>query len=876
MVNTTLNPILQTAIADVYDRLHSFGEDPLFTMNLVSIFGQNAVKIQPNQFLAIVNSLPALEIQTASNLQRALGAFSSQTNTIYLSDSLLSSNQSNQLTAVLLEEIGHYLDSRLNKVDTKGDEGELFSAIVRGLNLSTESLTRIKNEMDQRQLILNGKLITVEQATVAPAVTEQKLLFWNRFETKSDVLKSEIGPDVYLRSYLINNWDQAQITSAKFGNGLYVNHPITNGWNTVGANFFATSLPDMGLTPNRGTIELWFTFKYDSSTFSTAYFFLNAASLTGHFPGTSYGQNLFANTVISAGWNGWDYGGGVGKRFFFGLDDVTDSQSGAVTFLATPSFSAGPGGIYDFTVDTTRHFAFVWDAGGIASSTDTMRIYVDGQQAAAMTVSLPIAKPFDPYLYIGTIPNSGPQTATFYDALKGVTDNMKIWNYAKTDFSDRFVEGINEPSQTFTTTLQTDNFAGRSGDDIFNSTWANLQQGDVLNGQLGRDLLVITAGTNATTITIDAGNSTNQIRNIPGTIVYNFERFDLSGFLGMTNFTGSTGNDWVKGGAVNDYLGGGDGNDYLNGGAGIDTMGGGLGDDTYVIDNLADAVIEFFNNGVDTIESPFTWTLATNLENLVLTGTSHLNGTGNELDNTLSGNSGNNILDGLTGGDRLMGGLGNDTYIVDNIRDVVTENANEGQDLVQATVNTTLTNNVEDLTLLGTANINGTGNNANNILTGNSGANLLKGLNGNDTLSGGAGNDTLIGGLGNDRLVGEAGADQFLFGSSSAFKTSNLGVDTITDFTKNSDKIALSKVTFNALTSPVGTLQTAEFVQINSSLSNELSLVGSSSEKVVYNQTTGNLFYNPDGAIAGLTNGGQFSTLSNKPSLSATDFLVQS
>ncbi|MFM7577896.1 MAG: calcium-binding protein, partial [Microcystaceae cyanobacterium] len=252
-----------------------------------------------------------------------------------------------------------------------------------------------------------------------------------------------------------------------------------------------------------------------------------------------------------------------------------------------------------------------------------------------------------------------------------------------------------------------------------------------------------------------------------------------------------------------------------------------------------------------------------------------INGTGNANNNIITGNSANNILDGGAGNDVLKGGAGDDTYIVDSIRDVVIENANEGQDLVQATVNTTLTDNVEDLTLLGIANINGTGNNANNILTGNSGANLLKGFNGNDTLSGGAGNDTLIGGLGNDRLVGEAGADQFLFGSGSAFKTSNLGVDTLTDFTKNSDKIALSKVTFNALSSPVGTLQTAEFVQINS-LSNELSLVGSSSAKVVYNQATGNLFYNPDGAIAGLTNGGQFSTLSNKPSLSATDFLVQS
>ncbi len=235
---------------------------------------------------------------------------------------------------------------------------------------------------------------------------------------------------------------------------------------------------------------------------------------------------------------------------------------------------------------------------------------------------------------------------------------------------------------------------------------------------------------------------------------------------------------------------------------------------------------------------------------------------------------GNDFLDGGLGEDQLMGGLGNDTYIVDNIRDSVTENGNEGNDLVQATVNTTLTNNVENLTLLGTANLYGTGNNLDNTLTGNSGANLLKGLNGNDTLSGGTGNDTLIGGLGNDRLVGEGGADQFLFGSGSAFKSSNLGVDTLTDFTTNSDKIALSKVTFNALISPLGTPQSAEFIQINS-LSNELSLVGSSSAKIVYNVATGNLFYNPDGAISGLSNGGQFAVLSNRPNLSATDFLVQ-
>ncbi len=868
MLNSTLNPILQTAISDVYNRLTRFAQDPLFTETMKLVFGGQG-NITPQRFLTFLPSLPKIEVRQSQEIGGAWGAFSAQTNTIYLSESLLTASQSNQLTAVLLEEIGHYLDSRLNKVDSKGDEGELFSNIVRGINLSPTELMRIQNEIDQRKILLNDQWLTVEQAVATPS-TENKLLLWNRFETKGDVLISEIGPNIQLRNHLINNWEQAQIIPGKFGNGLFVNNYIDNGWGTSGANFFATSIPEMGLTQHRGTIEFWFTFKYDSSTFSTAFFFYNAMSLDGHFAGGGIDQNRNSNVVIQGAWSGWDYGS-FGKRFLFIISDASGSEPSR--YIISPDYSAGPGGIYGFTDGTTYHFAFVWDDAGIGSTADTMRIYVNGGIAASGSDSLPTTKPLDPYLYVGTTPNSGSLSTT-YNAVEGVTDNLKIWNYAKTDFSDRFVEGLNEPSETFTMTPQTDTLTGRSGDDIFNSTWANLQQGDTLNGGLGRDLLVMTTGTGSENIVIDVSNSTSQIRNVPGTIIYNFERFDLSGFLGTTNFTGSTGSDWVKGGAGNDYLGGGDGNDYLNGGTGIDTMGGGLGDDTYVIDNLADAVVEFFNSGIDTIESPFTWTLKTNLENLVLTGTSNLNGTGNELDNALSGNSGNNILDGLLGGDRLMGGLGNDTYIVDNIRDSVTENLNEGNDLVQATVNTTLTNNVENLTLLGTANLYGTGNNLDNTLTGNSGANLLKGLNGNDTLLGGAGNDTLIGGLGNDRLTGEGGADQFLFGSGSAFKSSNLGVDTLTDFTTNSDKIALSKMTFNALSSPLGTLQSAEFVQINS-LSNELSLVGSSSAKVVYNQATGNLFYNPDGAIAGLTGGGQFAYLDNRINLSATDFFVQ-
>jgi Ca2+-binding RTX toxin-like protein len=120
------------------------------------------------------------------------------------------------------------------------------------------------------------------------------------------------------------------------------------------------------------------------------------------------------------------------------------------------------------------------------------------------------------------------------------------------------------------------------------------------------------------------------------------------------------------------------------------------------------------------------------VENLTLTGTGAINGTGNSLNNLLTGNSAANVL---------TGGAGSDTYVV-GAGDTVVEAANEGTDLVQSSVSWTLGANLERLTLTGTAAINGTGNSLSNVLTGNSAANVLAGGAGNDTLAGGLGNDT--------------------------------------------------------------------------------------------------------------------------------------
>jgi Ca2+-binding RTX toxin-like protein len=220
----------------------------------------------------------------------------------------------------------------------------------------------------------------------------------------------------------------------------------------------------------------------------------------------------------------------------------------------------------------------------------------------------------------------------------------------------------------------------------------------------------------------------------------NVERLELIG-TDAINGTGNAGANEMIGNSVANTLQGYEGDDLLDGGGGSDTMVGGPGNDTYVSDVAGDIITENPDEGIDTVRSAVTRTLGNNLENLTLTGTSAINGTGNALDNVLIGNSAANTLNGGAGADSLRGGAGDDTYVID-ASDTVIENSNEGNDLVQTATSYALPVNVERLTLTGTASVNATGNDLNNTLTGNSGANILDGGAGADSMSGGTGNDT--------------------------------------------------------------------------------------------------------------------------------------
>ena len=331
-------------------------------------------------------------------------------------------------------------------------------------------------------------------------------------------------------------------------------------------------------------------------------------------------------------------------------------------------------------------------------------------------------------------------------------------------------------------------------------------------------------------------------------------------------------NVWIAYGAIIENATGGSGADQLlgndvanvlNGRAGNDTMVGGDGDDTYIVAQAGDAVTELAAAGTDTVKAGITYTLGDNVENLTLTGTLAIKGTGNALINTLTGNSAANLLNGSAGNDTLLGaggndtlnggagidtlkgGGGDDTYIVDNTGDVVTELINAGTDTVRSSVTRTLGAYQENLALTGNAVINGSGNGLNNTLTGNSAANLL---------NGGVGNDILSGGL---------GKDAFVFNT-----TLNAGsnIDILTDFTSGTDRIRLDDDIFTALTGQTVLSADQLWAAAGATAAQD------ASDRIVYDTATGALAYDADGV--GGAAAIQFALLDTQPGLFVSDFLV--
>ncbi|MBZ8141341.1 hypothetical protein CLD22_15730 [Rubrivivax gelatinosus] len=292
-----------------------------------------------------------------------------------------------------------------------------------------------------------------------------------------------------------------------------------------------------------------------------------------------------------------------------------------------------------------------------------------------------------------------------------------------------------------------DTLNGGSGADLLDGGAGN----DTLVGGLGNDQYIVDAALDV--VTEASGGGTDSVQaSVSYALGVNLEDLVLVGSAAIDG-SGNAQDNTITGNSAANTLSGLGGNDTLDGGAGNDSLIGGAGNDAYLVGEIGDVVVEDAGAGADSVIASVSHTLADNVENLTLAGSTQLDGTGNALDNTLTGNSADNVLDGGAGADRLIGGAGNDTYLIDNTGDTVSENAAAGTDTVLSSVTHTLAANVENLVLTGSSAIDGSGNTMDNRLSGNTAANTLAGGDGDDTLLGGGGSDRLAGGNGDDTLV---------------------------------------------------------------------------------------------------------------------------
>ncbi len=438
-----------------------------------------------------------------------------------------------------------------------------------------------------------------------------------------------------------------------------------------------------------------------------------------------------------------------------------------------------------------------------------------------------------------------------------------------------------------TGTAGQDLITGLSGDDVASGRGGNDQidggggndtldggaGADAMRGGAGNDVYVVDKASDVVDEAVAGSSGVDAVRSSisfslanSAQVLGTLENLILTGAANHSA-TGNSLNNVLLGNAGGNALSGAAGNDTLSGGAGADSMRGGSGNDTYVVENAGDIVNESIrgSNGIDAIHSSISFSLANSarvlgaVENLVLTGSANVAATGNSLNNVLLGNAGGNALSGggghdtLNGGagaDNLRGGAGSDVYVVESAGDIVNESlsGSNGVDTVQSSISFSLANSahvfgaLENLTLLGSNNINAVGNAASNSIRGNNGDNVLNGYGGRDMLTGGAGNDT------------------FFFNC--ALSEAN-NIDRITDFSAPADTIRLENAVFSAL-GAAGTLSAAAFHVGAAS--------HDASDRIIYNTATGALTYDANGSAAGEAI--QFATLSAGLTLTNADFGV--
>ncbi|MGB3206188.1 MAG: hypothetical protein WBB28_14455, partial [Crinalium sp.] len=620
----TQSSLLDQSVLLAEDLLKAFAESADFTDILTKAFGslfdQKEAEVIRQQWISDdFSDLPVIELLSSSILGRANGGYAASNNTIYLSQDYLGANANlpQAIANVLLEEIGHYVDSRLNSFDAAGDEGEIFSALVQGKILGEQQLQLLRTEDDSATITIDGQNIGIEQSeslhNIYDILSKSKEL-----GVYSDSLSvgQQITPEVTQGKKITYTVDKIISLGGFYAVGLTSNDgeaPVLLIRGTDPANFlvdfFDNATPEgIGVVQyNTAVIEVENWLKKAASTSQ------KSPAIVGHSLGGALAQ------LIAAGFT--QKGGYLGEIVTFSSPGINNSnnhpdasdfvptRAGNVThyisdgdFVSLAGEKYLPGQVYLMKFSSQsfkdRHNRQVINKPNVTSQL----LSVDDLSSSSFHYTDPDYFAF--LLNISKVSIVGPALAAAL-FFRGTTEALRLGTGI---VSEALLQAASLPvvtnavnaATTFTIDIWNNTIASWSESDWgnaaqFNSNfWETIYNGNIelLKGAVKWTADILIEASNWTTNFFSASVSgTNNADGIAGDTRDNA----LIGLAGNDTLSGLDGNDILYGGDGNDTLYGGAGDDIIDPGWGDDLVDGGSGTDVLKLDYSASGYIYYQN-----------------------------------------------------------------------------------------------------------------------------------------------------------------------------------------------------------------------------------------------------------------------------------------
>jgi hypothetical protein len=222
-----MSNLVAAGLTHIHQQLSDFAKSTSFWQSFDGVFGSQYDKSTAQMFqLQWQNQdfglFPMIEVVSGEVLGNARGAYAASNDTIYLADRFLLTASTDEIDAVLLEEFGHFIDDRINRWDTAGDEGQFFAAVVRQDPLNAQSIAALRSENDGAWITLGGRSIAVEQSNYNGTNLDQTIA---GVEQLLDKLQNTLNSRIFANQLplLGNSLQSSTNTAVQFIQGFKTN-----------------------------------------------------------------------------------------------------------------------------------------------------------------------------------------------------------------------------------------------------------------------------------------------------------------------------------------------------------------------------------------------------------------------------------------------------------------------------------------------------------------------------------------------------------------------------------------------------------------------------------------------------------------------------